>query len=759
MHARGSRLKASWRTRAAVAIAAWACASAGLAAGAGSGARAATCGGFENPCSQETEQQFTYGSVQREDTPNDPSYDQSEPDTQQPPERRSSNLYAERFDLFGFPSELTRSALYTVGPHAGEPMVAGFNASGAWKAERGRPDAVVAILDDGIDWSRRGLRDQIHLNTGELPYPERSDGSSCAAYDCNGDGVVNVEDYAEDPRVSLSWAGRRGPAGLITAQDLIHAFGDCKIDEGSHLLEECVPGAHFDNDGNGFANDIAGWNFFDNNNEPADLSSYFAAYHHGTDRALDAAEQGNDGEGSIGVCPKCQIMPVRTWDTFVSDGNDFALGMVYATDNGAKVIEGANGSLYHSAFAEAASQYAYEHGAVQIYSGDDLNTADHNYPGDYGHAMLIQGSVNDTEGLGEESSQWLEGEKLCGLAGEQACLGSNVPVEHVLPRRQHHPVRRQELDHDAGAHGLGQHEQGRGRRGPRGQRGPRPRHRAAPRRDARAARADRRTRAHSQHHRRGRARPGRQPGAGGGRAVDAALRLGPRERGRGGRRRGGRRHPAGGRDRLAQLVHAADRLERGDQRSREGALCERRTPPLEAHVGRGAGPVVVDDGRRRRIERHRDELRDDRPRKGARSARHLRGAAGRGRAHVRGGRAEPLPARIHRAARGQRHGHRADGHRPARVQHVHRPIARLGLPEEPGRGRRIGAALRGPRGQRRTGAGGADRGRRGARVPAERLGAEGLAGLHRSAAVRARPYGLPRARGARAATRARARVR
>ncbi|HEX3510839.1 MAG TPA: S8 family serine peptidase [Solirubrobacteraceae bacterium] len=393
-----------------------------------SGATADACGGFESPCSSETAQQFGYESVQRQDTPNDPVYDQSEPDTQQPPQNRSSNFYAERFDLFGFPSQLTPNAIYSVGPHAGKPMVAGFNASGAWKAERGRPDATIAILDDGIDWSARGLRRQIHLNTGELPYPERADGSSCGAYDCNGDGVVNVEDYAQDPRVSLSWPGRSGPPGLITAQDLIHAFGDCQIDPATHLLIQCVPGAHFDNDGNGFANDIAGWNFFDNTNEPADTSSYFAAYHHGTGRAMDAAEQGNDGEGSIGVCPHCQIMPVRTWDTFVSDGNDFALGIVYATDNGAKVIEGANGSLYHSAFAEAASNYAYEHGAVQTFSGDDLNTADHNYPAAYGHAMLIQGTVTDTEGLGEEASQWTEGEKLCGASGQPACLGSNLPV-------------------------------------------------------------------------------------------------------------------------------------------------------------------------------------------------------------------------------------------------------------------------------------------------------------------------------------------
>ncbi|MEA2465996.1 MAG: hypothetical protein QOJ57_122, partial [Thermoleophilaceae bacterium] len=161
--------------------------------------------------------------------------------------------------------------------------------------------------------------------------------------------------------------------------------------------------------------DIAGWDFFDDDNDPLDSSSYFQAGNHGTGRANDAAQEGNDGQGSIGVCPRCRIMPLRIWDTFVSDANTFAQGILYATDNGAQVIEGANGSLYHSAFSEAASEYAYDHGAVQTYSGDDLNTGNHNYPANYGHAMLIEGTVPDSVGLGMD------------------CPGDNKPPDQFKP--------------------------------------------------------------------------------------------------------------------------------------------------------------------------------------------------------------------------------------------------------------------------------------------------------------------------------------
>ncbi|GAC1318221.1 MAG: hypothetical protein NVSMB25_07360 [Thermoleophilaceae bacterium] len=393
-----------------------------LAAAAGASAR-----DFENPASNDSSQQFGAGSVQRQDTPNDPNYDQAEPDTQN--RKSSSNLYDERFDLFGFPSQLTPTALYRDGPFSGRPMVAGFNAAGAWKITRGRADVTVAVLDSGIQWSEPGLRDKLHLNTGELPLPERADGSvdpgaPAGGYDLYRHGVVDVDQYSADPRVrAVMPPGERA----ITGEDLIRAFGNCEIV--GHMIRRCVPGLHFDNDRNGYANDIAGWNFFDDSNDPLDRSSYFAADNHGTGRALDGEEQGNDAQGSIGTCPHCQYMPIRVWDTFVSDGNTFGLGITYATDNGAKVIEGSDGSLYHSAFAEGASRYAYDHGVSQVYSGDDLNTGNHNYPANYSHTMLIQGTVPDTVGLGKNAGDVsFAPPGLPTLGGLPLPVGTQAPV-------------------------------------------------------------------------------------------------------------------------------------------------------------------------------------------------------------------------------------------------------------------------------------------------------------------------------------------
>ena len=337
---------------------------------------------FDTPGSSDPSQQFEdspaplpYGpNVQRDDTPDDLDYDRAEPGG------TSTNLFSERFDLFGFASERTRLTAKYLDPgnpvaKLGKAQISGFNAAGAWKLTRGNPGVAVAVLDTGINWDNQGLRTQVRLNQDELPQPQKADSSTCA-YDCNANGVLDVDDYKDDPRVNNS---------APTAQDLIQEF------------ENSVDG-----DGNGFVDDIAGWDFFDNDNDPQDTSSYFAAENHGTGRAEEAVEKGNDALGSIGVCPKCQFVPMRVWDTFVSDQNNFFLAVTYAADNGVKVILGADGGLYHSAFAEKASRYAYEKGVAQIYSGDDLNTGNHNYPGAYNHAMLIQGVSADAEGLGEE---------------------------------------------------------------------------------------------------------------------------------------------------------------------------------------------------------------------------------------------------------------------------------------------------------------------------------------------------------------------
>ena len=262
------------------------------------GASAAGCGGFENPCSQETSQQFGYGSVQRQDTPNDPDYDQSEPDTAQPPANRSSNFFDERFDLFGFPSQLTPNAIYAVGPHAGKPMVAGL--------QRGRR------LEGRARSTRRRRRDPRHGHRLERARPARPDPPQHRRAALPG---ARRRVLVRDLRLQRRRRGQRrglrerparepllrrphGPAGLITGQDLIHAFGDCQIDASTHA-DRAVRRAASTSTTTATASPTtspAGTSSTTTTNPPT-CRATSPPHHHGTGRALDAVEQGNDGAG------------------------------------------------------------------------------------------------------------------------------------------------------------------------------------------------------------------------------------------------------------------------------------------------------------------------------------------------------------------------------------------------------------------------------------------------------------------------------
>jgi hypothetical protein len=359
----------------------------------------------------------------RLDTPNDPDFDRCEADDAQTPDLECRTYFEEQYGLFGFRPDSAYSGALGVPPTeysdcsqldaqgraanvaAGDPqcsMISGIRADTAWKRTTGDPATVIAILDTGIRWQDRELVEQIHLNREELPLPQADrsvplgGGPACAtftaAYNANGDanGAFNVRDYACDSRVEVSDGAGDGDAdSFLESSDLIAAFSD-----------------GVDDDSNGYTDDIAGWDFFDDDNDPNDVSSCCSANGHGSGRAREAAARTNNATGGAGICPDCQIMPLRIWDSFVVPTDFNAMGVVYAADNGASVVEVANGGLTNTRFSRRAYSYADDRGLSLMSVSSDINSANHNYPTNYDEAVYVAGALPDSapfdtcEGLG-----------------------------------------------------------------------------------------------------------------------------------------------------------------------------------------------------------------------------------------------------------------------------------------------------------------------------------------------------------------------
>src|SRR5207237_7409028 len=283
-------------------------------------------------------------------------------------------------------------------PRFGYGHISGGSAGLAWKLSIGDQGVGVAICDTGIRWDREERRRRVRLNTGELPVPcgvtAGQKGRPLAEYDCDGDGIFTPDDYTGFVQPN---EGAHGNPTRLDGEDVLVHFSD-----------------GVDDDGNGFVDDIAGWDFFDDDNDPYDASSYSSANFHGSGRAGDAAAEVDNGNYSVnpptgdgaGVCPLCQVMVLRLWDSFVAPADTYGMATLYAADNGAKVIEAALGVLQNSKFSQAATEYAFHKGVALMEVSSDLNTSDHNYPTNYNNTVFVAGSVADTQGLRADNTQF-----------------------------------------------------------------------------------------------------------------------------------------------------------------------------------------------------------------------------------------------------------------------------------------------------------------------------------------------------------------
>jgi hypothetical protein len=271
-------------------------------------------------------------------------------------------------------------------------LAAGQSADAAWLLSTGDARVVVAVLDSGIEWGTRTLVTSHYLNAEELRAcpPTGADPMAVdarAAFDVNGDGVFNIRDYD-----TADWLTDVNVNGMRDPQDLIHGVnGDVACSDG------------VDADGNGYMDDISGWDFFWNDNDPSDDTDYG----HGTGEARDSTAEGHDFDGDIGICTRCQTLNVRVGDSFIADVNQFADGVIFAVESGAKVVQEALGTLNNTPYAQAAIDYAYDNGVAVIASAADEASYHHNYPGSLEKTLYVHAIVADTDGDYEDAATFL----------------------------------------------------------------------------------------------------------------------------------------------------------------------------------------------------------------------------------------------------------------------------------------------------------------------------------------------------------------
>ena len=248
---------------------------------------------------------------------------------------------------------------------------------------------MVAYIEGGVNWARAsGIADHIYVNWKEVPIPcvgrtiatavmptlggvpcapawsdnptfyalPTQDGSNVQQapdgqpvvdasdwsrdlrlHDANGNGYIDPEDLIS--AFSCFDPERLGDTGTVTRGALLGtpadgpAIGTASWPGGSLA---CTNGAQdVSTDGSGFPHDISGWDFYDNNNDPATPD---AAYPHSDD------EMG----ATASYCPYCMIMPVKAGDEALDGTDELAEAWLFAGQTGASVITSVTADLGYS---------------------------------------------------------------------------------------------------------------------------------------------------------------------------------------------------------------------------------------------------------------------------------------------------------------------------------------------------------------------------------------------------------------------------
>ena len=159
-----------------------------------------------------------------------------------------------------------------------------------------------------------------------------------------------------------------------------------------HNTDE-IAGNGIDDDGNGYVDDIYGYDFCNNDGDPYDDHS------HGTHCSGTIAGVGNNGKGVAGVCWTAKLMGIK----FLSGAgygstSDAAEGILYAANNGAQIMSNSWGGGGYSQTLKDVIDYAEEHGVLFVAAAG--NSASNNdqtpsYPANYTSANVISVAAID----------------------------------------------------------------------------------------------------------------------------------------------------------------------------------------------------------------------------------------------------------------------------------------------------------------------------------------------------------------------------
>ncbi|MBI2870249.1 MAG: S8 family serine peptidase [Candidatus Omnitrophica bacterium] len=214
------------------------------------------------------------------------------------------------------------------------------NANGRFDEGETKPGegVIVAVLDTGLDYNHPDIENSVWLNQRELMVEE---GRFPAGLDADADGVVT-------PREAMDFTGDLDGNGSLNLKDVMM---------NPKFLNR------FDEDRNGFRDDILGWDFSGDgaNGVYPDRDPYeLQRIGHGTHVAGTIAAEADNTIGIAGVAPFAKVMPIKIFP--LATTAVVVRAIYYAANGPAHILSNSWGPTrenYRDLLLEEAIVYAY----------------------------------------------------------------------------------------------------------------------------------------------------------------------------------------------------------------------------------------------------------------------------------------------------------------------------------------------------------------------------------------------------------------
>ncbi|MDH6089600.1 S8 family peptidase [Umezakia ovalisporum] len=198
-----------------------------------------------------------------------------------------------------------------------------------------------------------------------------------------------------------AWAqGYTGQGVIVAVLDTGIDYNHVDLNNNIWTNSGEIAGNGIDDDGNGYVDDVQGWNFTDNSNNVKDING------HGTHVAGTIAGEKNN-LGVTGIAYDAKVMAVKVLnDEGMSYNSSVADGIYYAVNNGAKVINLSLGGNFPNGKIKAAIEYASGEGAVVVMAAGNNSYPFVSYPARYADKWgLAVGAVDSNNKMANFSNK------------------------------------------------------------------------------------------------------------------------------------------------------------------------------------------------------------------------------------------------------------------------------------------------------------------------------------------------------------------